>query len=159
MIASRHSFFGQKIAAHQEWHSLQPEPARCSALADDLLRLLCRCQVKASSGPRRKFLKRVTLLFPIEEVSCRNAVVVAVNFRPDHDQLQKDLFAGLSKAQAAWSKLHSMKRGIVNQGMSISSLFAVDAEELLGIPGDRSSEFNHLMNEAAAAGYCKKVIQ
>ena len=75
--------------------------------------------------------------------------------KPDHDRLQKELFASLAKVHGVWSQLFAMKRGVINHGFWLNGLFAVDAQELLGVPSDGANEFNHLLREADAAGYCK----
>jgi hypothetical protein len=77
------------------------------------------------------------------------------SIKPQHDKLQREMFSHLINAHAVWSRLFAMKRNVVNEGFWLNDLFSVDAEELLGVPSDSASEFNHLLREATKAGYCK----
>ena len=61
---------------------------------------------------------------------------VTAALKPEHDRLQKELFASLAKVHGMWSQLFAMKRGIINQGLGLNELFAVDAQELLGAPSE-----------------------
>jgi len=76
--------------------------------------------------------------------------------KPEHDKLQRELFAHLAPLHATWSKLFAIKGALLNQGLGLNGLFEVDAEELLGVPSDASTEFNYLLREGAKVGYCKK---
>ena len=87
MFLAQCSFLGQKVAAKEKIHSQHLVHARRSELPLNILRLIFRGQVEAGSGERAQAGEDGVLILPVGKVAGGNAVAVALNFGPHHDQL------------------------------------------------------------------------
>src|ERR1035437_5114370 len=84
-LFSHYSFFGKKVAAKLKPEALHLEHAGGGLLALDILGLVLGGQIEAAAGPRVQILKGLVLVLPIDEVLGGDAVVKALDFRPDDD--------------------------------------------------------------------------
>ena len=78
MVLARYTFFGKKIAAKIKAVSHQVIEAGGHAACGDIFRPVLSSNIEAASGPCVYVLEDSTLLFPVEKVSCRNPVAMAL---------------------------------------------------------------------------------
>ena len=79
------SFFGEKIAAEKNGLTEDVEELRSAGGRLDALRLRAGAEAQGAAGPCGDGLEGGVLALPVEEVTGGDAVVVAVDLGPDHD--------------------------------------------------------------------------
>ena len=82
-----HAFLGKKIAAIQKLDTHGAVEAGRGELTLDILRLIFGGEIEAAACPCIQVLKGLALVFPVDEVLGGDAIVKALNFGPDHDEL------------------------------------------------------------------------
>src|SRR5665213_446818 len=87
VIAAGYALFRQKVAAHEKRLAYHLEHAVRPLVPADVLRIVFGGQVEAGAGPGAKILEDSVLLLPVEEVACGNAIVIGLDFGPDHYEL------------------------------------------------------------------------
>ncbi len=87
VISTWLSFLGQKISPQQQRDSLQVEEARRGYPRLHRLGVASYGQTEGAFAPGDHILKDRVLAFPVQVIASGNGIVVAVDFRPHHDQL------------------------------------------------------------------------
>ena len=87
LIAADLPLLGTEVAPQREWRTCHRQVAGGRHPRRDLLRPIRRGKVNAAAGPGDEALERRALPFPLQEGAGRADVAVALDPRPDHDEL------------------------------------------------------------------------